>query len=351
MSHNWKNILISLDNTIREALEVINNEMLRIALVTDSEQHLVGVVTDGDIRRGLLEGCTLQDQVKRIINYEFVSAPVESTKEQLLDLMYKKDVTSIPLLKNGTVVGLETLHHALEKPKLDNPVFILAGGFGRRLHPLTDSCPKPMLHVGDKPILETVLQSFIKAGFVNFYFATHFMPEKIQEHFGDGRKWNIKIEYIYEDTPLGTGGALGLIPDSVPDLPLIVMNGDILTKVNFERLLSFHNENQAHATMCVREYDYQIPFGVVNGENGEIVDMVEKPTYQHFVNAGIYVINPEIVRSVQRNQRIDMPTLLEQQISSNKRVLMFPIHEYWLDIGRMDDFKKAQADFHALGLN
>lgn len=351
MSYNWTNVLISLDHSIREALEAINNERLKIALVTDPNRCLIGIVTDGDIRRALLDGFTLEDKVENAYNPKYISAPSNSTRDRLLELMTANDVTTIPLLKNGIVVGLETLSHALERPKLENPIFILAGGFGRRLHPLTDSCPKPMLHIGDRPILETVLQSFIKAGFVNFYFATHFMPEKIEEHFGNGEKWNVNITYIYEESPLGTGGALGLISKTVSELPLIVMNGDLLTKVDFERLLSFHNENDAEATMCVREYDYQIPFGVVNGENGEIIDMVEKPTYQYFVNAGIYVINPEIVKSVQKNQKIDMPSLLEQHISNDKRVLMFPIHEYWLDIGRMDDFHKAQADIHALDLN
>ncbi|MBT8435823.1 MAG: NTP transferase domain-containing protein, partial [Gammaproteobacteria bacterium] len=233
----------------------------------------------------------------------------------------------------------------------ENPVFIMAGGLGTRLLPLTETCPKPMLYVGDMPILEIVLRSFIKAGFYNFYIATHYMEAKIREHFGDGNQWNANIRYIHEEEPLGTGGALGLLPDDMPDLPIILMNGDILTKVDFERMLAFHGENDADATMCVREYDYQIPYGVISGEDGAIVTMVEKPTYQYFVNAGIYVVSPGIFRNVPKHCKIDMPELLEQEITNKKRILMFPIHEYWLDIGRMDDFERAQAEFHALGLD
>ena len=351
MAYRWENVLISIDSTIRDALEAINSESLRIALVVDSEQHLLSVVTDGDVRRGLLNGSNLRDKVQAIINPDFISADVDSSREILIDLMNENDVLSIPLLKNNKVVGLETLNHLLEKPKIENPVFLMAGGFGTRLRPLTDSCPKAMLSVGDKPILEIVLRSFIKAGFINFYIATHFMPEKIREHFGSGEQWGVKIDYIHEESPLGTGGALGLLPDNAPDLPLILMNGDILTKVDFERLLAFHIENNAEATMCVREYDYQIPFGVINGEEGRIIKMVEKPTYQYFVNAGIYVVSPKIFRSVPRQHNVDMPALLEQKIAANEKILMLPIHEYWLDIGRMDDFQKAQTDFHALGLS
>jgi dTDP-glucose pyrophosphorylase len=351
MAHQWENVLITEANTIREALEAINGEELRIALVVNSEQGLTGIVTDGDIRRGLLNGVNLEDSVSKVVNRDFVSADAGSPRENLIELMKQNDVLTIPLISNGVVVGIETLRHALEKPKYQNPVFLMAGGLGTRLLPLTETCPKPMLYVGKKPILEIVLGSFIKAGFFNFYISTHYMEEKIRQHFGDGSQWNANIQYIHEQEPLGTGGALGLLPDDMPDLPIIMMNGDILTKVDFERMLAFHSENNADATMCVREYDYQIPYGVISGEDGAIVTMVEKPTYQYFVNAGIYVVSPDVFRNVPKHSKVDMPELLEQEIKNNKRVLMFPIHEYWLDIGRMDDFERAQAEFHALGLD
>lgn len=351
MSNSWKNIIVQAEDTIRSALNVIDKEALRIALVVDQNQHLLGVITDGDIRRGLLRSLPLDSRVKEVMNVAPLTIQPNETKKKIIEIMEKNSVFALPIVENGKVIGLETLQEAMHKPQYNNPVFIMAGGFGTRLRPLTDNCPKPMLHIGDKPILETVIQRFINAGFVNFYISTHFMPEQIQAHFGDGSKWGINIHYVYEDSPLGTGGALGLLPKDMPDLPIIMMNGDVLTKMNFERLLEFHNENNAHATMCVREYDYQVPYGVINGKGNKIISMVEKPTQRFFINAGIYVVSQELARSVPLDHIIDMPTLLELHIGKQKDVLMFPIHEYWLDIGRMDDFNRAQADIYSLGMN
>ena len=352
MSYSWKKVLLKPESTVVEALKVIDNEALRIALVINDEQQLLGVVTDGDIRRAILNNVSLESSVTGVMSYSPTIAHVNTSKEQLIKLMESKNLLAIPLIDNDKVVGLETLHHLFEGKTYHNPVFIMAGGFGTRLRPLTDTCPKPMLKIGNKPILETVICSFIKAGFVNFYISTHYMPEQIQQHFGDGSKLGVKINYVHEDSPLGTGGALGLLPDDLPkDLPLIMMNGDVLTKVDFERLLDFHTENQADATMCVRDYDYQIPYGVINGEGNKITSMVEKPIQRFFVNAGIYVVSPRVIQSVPENYNIDMPTLLEQHMNERDNILMFPIHEYWLDIGRMDDFNRAQADIHTLGLD
>tara|TARA_B100000700_G_C15062696_1_gene866945 strand:- start:2643 stop:3698 length:1056 start_codon:yes stop_codon:yes gene_type:complete len=345
-------VCITPNSSIREALEIMNTQALRIVLVVDHDMHLKGVVTDGDIRRALLNNLGLDITVEEVMNTSPITAKQGTPKQELVAVMEEKGILSIPVVNQGKLVGLESLQHILSRPKYDNPVFLMAGGFGTRLRPLTDDCPKPMLQIGSKPILETVLQSFVKAGFRNFYISTHYMPEQIENHFGDGSKWGVSIQYVYEDSPLGTGGALGLLPKDLPDdLPLIMMNGDVLTKVDFARLLEFHCDNQADATMCVREYEYQIPYGVINGEGNRIVDMEEKPIQRFFVNAGIYVVSPAVVKSVPYNHRIDMPTILEQQIAINKQVLMFPIHEYWLDIGRMDDFNRAQIDIRSLGLN
>jgi len=352
MSHCWKNVLIKPISTLRDALEIINNEALRVVLVVDDNEHLKGVVTDGDIRRGLLKNLPLTADITQVMNINPVTSDVNTSRDDLITTMESKGILSIPLLENGRVVGLETLHGMFSQPVYQNPVFLMAGGFGTRLRPLTDTCPKPMLKIGNKPILETVIRSFIKAGFVNFYISTHYMPEQIEQHFGDGSELGVSITYVYERSPLGTGGALGLLPDDLPkDLPLIMMNSDVLTKVDFQRLLEFHLENQADATMCVREYDYQIPYGVINGVGNKIISMVEKPIQRFFVNAGIYVVSPRVIESVPANHHIDMPTLLEQHMNERENVLMFPIHEYWLDIGRMDDFNRAQIDIHTLGLD
>ncbi|EAP95034.1 MULTISPECIES: nucleotidyltransferase family protein [Vibrio] len=352
MSHEWKNVQLVPSSTILDALDILDKEALRVVLVINDKGCLIGVVTDGDIRRGLLNKLSLNDEISTVMNTSPITATLGTSREQLIELMELKGILSIPLVsESGVVVGLETLQDILSHPLVKNPVFIMAGGFGTRLRPLTDNCPKPMLKIGDKPILETVIRSFIKAGFVNFYISTHYMPEQIQDHFGNGEEYGVSIQYVHEEQPLGTGGALGLLPDDLPkELPIIMINGDVLTKVDFKRLLDFHLENDADATMCVREYDYQIPYGVINGEGNKITSMVEKPVQRFFVNAGIYVVSPRVINSVPQNYNIDMPTLLEQHMKEREKVLMFPIHEYWLDIGRMDDFNRAQADIHALGI-
>ena len=250
MSHNWKKILIPSTSSIKDVLKIIDQEAMKLALVVDSENVLLGTVTDGDIRRALISDISLSTPVENIMNSSPVVANASTPRSKLLAIMEEKELLSIPLLDDGKVVGLETLHHVLQQNKYENPVFLMAGGFGTRLKPLTDNCPKPLLNVGDRPILETTLLSFIKYGFSNFYISTHYLPAMIREHFGDGEKWGVSIKYVHEDQPLGTGGALGLLPDDLPDLPVIIMNGDILTKINYENLLEFHNEK----TVGTRQY-------------------------------------------------------------------------------------------------
>ncbi|MGI1677491.1 MAG: nucleotidyltransferase family protein [Cellvibrionaceae bacterium] len=350
MSHSWKNILVKLDSSLRDVLSILDKTSLRVVIVISDDQELLGVITDGDVRRALLRGKGLDSIAKEIMNINPITASPSISKKELIKLMEVKDILSIPLVENNIVVGLETLHHMLEQPRYDNPVYLVAGGLGTRLRPLTDVNPKPMLSVGEKPILETLLNQFIDAGFYNFFISTHYMPEKILNHFGDGSRWGVKIEYLHEEVPLGTGGALGLLPKNIPDLPLIMMNGDVLTKVDFQQLLSFHCKSNGAATMCVREYEYQVPYGVIKGKANKVVSMEEKPIQRFFVNAGIYVLNPEIYKAVPRNSNIDMPNLLEKFMHKNIDIIMFPIHEYWLDIGRMDDFERAQADIINLGI-
>lgn len=349
MSYNWEKAFVEPSSSIRDALAVIDSESLRVALVVNDERELLGVVTDGDIRRGILSGINVDDLVSKVMNQDPVVAGLDSTKEELVNLMNRLDLLAIPIVDSGKIVGLQTLHDTLTKKKKDNPIFIMAGGFGKRLRPLTDNCPKPMLNVGDRPILHLLIDHFVNHGFYKFYISTHYLPQVITEYFGDGSQFGVEIHYVHEDLPLGTGGALGLLPDGLPSLPLIMINGDILTKVDFDKLLQFHDEHNAVATMCVREYEYQVPFGVIESDGIYINSMVEKPAHRFFVNAGVYVVTPEIYQGIKCNEKIDMPTLLESYISRGEKVLQFPIHEYWLDIGRMDDFKRAQLDIEALG--
>ena len=342
---HWHTILLSPVATIREAMRVLDQGALRIVLICDVEQKLLGTVTDGDVRRALLADANMQDPVTRVMNIHSVSATASINREQRLKLMKQYDLTAIPILDDDRrVLGVETLYQAMQPEPLDNPVFIMAGGFGTRLQPLTDHCPKPMLRVGDKPMLEHLINQFISHGFHNFYISTHYLPEIIRNHFGDGSRWNVSIQYVHEDIPLGTGGALGLLPMNLPDLPIIMMNGDVLTKLNYAKLLHHHEKHKFDATVCVREDEHRVPFGVIETEEQLITNMVEKPTYRYKINTGIYVLNPEVVASVQTDQRIDMPTLLEKHRAYNKRIGTYTCYDYWLDIGQMKDYQKAQSD-------
>lgn len=348
MTINWKKVVIESSVSIKGALKVIDKEALRVALVVESNK-LVGIVTDGDIRRGILKGIDLIDPVKKVMNKTPLSANVNLSTAELKKLMQQKQILSLPLVdEQGQLVGLKTLHETLSIEKRENPVFIMAGGFGTRLRPLTDNCPKPMLKVGDKPMLETLINHFKSHGFYKFYISTHYLPEVIVDYFGDGSSFEVEITYVHEETPLGTGGALSLLPRSLPNEPLILINGDILTNVDFSKVLDFHIKYKCDATMCVRDYEIKIPFGVIEGEGHEITAIVEKPTYRYFVNAGIYIISNKIISSLPNNEYLDMPTLFEKKQQKGFKTLKFPIHEYWLDVGRHDDFKKAQIDIHEL---
>jgi dTDP-glucose pyrophosphorylase len=341
----WRKALVNNDVTLEQAIEVLDKAALRIALVVDEKGKLLGTLTDGDVRRALLKHLPLETPVNQVMNDQPKTAEQAWTESRILAVMERHELLQLPLIDaDRRVVGLANLHDILNKHRHDNPVFLMAGGFGTRLRPLTNNCPKPMLKVGDKPILEQILLNFVEAGFHRFYISTHYMPEVIRDYFGDGQKWGVSIQYVHEETPLGTGGALGLLPRDEIDQPLFMMNGDLLTSLNLHSFLEFHESHGGVATMCVREYEHQVPYGVITSEGTHIKSMVEKPVHRFFVNAGIYLLDPDLVKSVKPGTRIDMPTLLEQQIDDGKTVNMFPIHEYWLDIGRMDDFNKAQTE-------
>ncbi|RNB53841.1 CBS domain-containing protein [Brevibacillus gelatini] len=343
---DWRDLLVSPHTPIRHTLEIIDKSARQIALVVDENNKLLGTVTDGDIRRGLLKGLTLQDSTSLIMNsFPTVASPYD-TRENILALMKIKKIHQVPIVdEDGFIVHVEVLNDLLRPVKKDNWVVLMAGGLGTRLHPLTYDCPKPLLKVGNKPLLETILQSFIDQGFHRFYLSVKYKAEMIQQHFGDGSKWGVTIRYLEEQESLGTAGALSLLPEKPSD-PFFVMNGDLLTKVNFEQLLDFHKTYQAQATMCVREYDYQVPYGVVRLDKHRLISIEEKPTQRYFVNAGIYVLNPAVLEYIPQNQFFDMPSLFEHVMKdSQQQAIAFPIREYWLDIGRMADFEKANLEF------
>jgi dTDP-glucose pyrophosphorylase len=342
---NWKTVAVPPDTPLEAAIAALDKGGLGIVLVTAADDLLLGTVTDGDVRRALLRHKAMDTPVSEIMCVTPQVADLNWSREKLLAAMESTRLMQLPVVEAGRrVVGIETLHDMLGHGRLDNPVFLMAGGFGKRLYPLTQDCPKPMLKVGDKPILELILQGFADAGFHRFYISTHYLPEVIRDHFGDGSRWNVSVQYVHEDAPLGTGGALGLLPHDEIDQPLFLMNGDLLTRVDYRSLLDFHERHEGSATLCVREYEHQIPYGVIQSDGNRIKAIVEKPVQRHFISAGIYLLSPELVRRVAPGERIDMPTLLEREIGAGRDVNMFPVHEYWLDIGRMDDFQRAQQE-------
>lgn len=344
---DWKDTLSPATASIRDTIARIDATSLQICLVVDDSGRLIGTVTDGDVRRAILENISVDEPVEKIMFRDPKTARVGDRNSQLLALIKEHHVLQVPILDDdGRVCDLahiDELHQS--SAQRDNWIVLMAGGLGKRLSPLTNDAPKPLLHVGDKPILETIIESFVRHNFYRFYISVNYKAEMIKEYFGTGKKWGVEIRYIHEDQPLGTAGALALINER-PKSPMIVMNGDLLTRVNFNHLLDYHYKKQASATMCVREYDVQVPYGVVRLEGDKIKSIDEKPIHRFFVNAGIYVLNPSLIDSIPKAQPFDMTSLFELISESNEDTsVAFPVREYWLDIGHMDDFNQANWDF------
>lgn len=343
--NRWQMARIAPDRCIRDAIRTIDEGAIQIAFVVDGDNRLLGTVTDGDIRRGILHGVALEEPVTRVMNPHPTTARADEGRDTILERMKQTRLHQIPVVDGqGRLVTVEILDELLQARHRDNWVVLMAGGLGSRLRPLTDECPKPLLKVGSKPLLEIILENFLEYGFRKFYISVNYKAEMVKEHFGDGSRWGIEIRYVHEDQRLGTAGALSLLPER-PALPLIVMNGDLLTKVNFQHLLDFHAEHRARGTMCVREYDFQVPYGVVRIDHHRILGIDEKPVQRFFVNAGIYVLEPEALDLIPPAAYFDMPELFTRLIDRKQETAVFPIREYWLDIGHMEDFARANGDF------
>ena len=336
---------VDSNSIIKEALNIINRGGISIAVVVDDKFKVVGTITDGDIRRGLLSGLNLNDSIKNIYSKQPTLAHCNDSKETIVQKAISKMLYQIPIVDNeGKLVDIEDLATLLKVNTRRNRVILMAGGLGTRLRPLTENTPKPLLSVGNKPILETIIENFEKYGFSNITISVNYKADMIKEYFGDGSKFNVNIDYIEETKRLGTAGALSLIKQR-PQEPFFVMNGDLLTNVNFTHLLDYHSFENSVATMCVREYDIQIPYGVIELDNHRIKSIEEKPIHKFFANAGIYVLSPQVFDYIPKNKFYDMPTLFEDILKDDIKALSFPIHEYWLDIGRMSDFEQAQSEY------
>jgi dTDP-glucose pyrophosphorylase len=342
---DWQSALISSSSTFREAIEIIDRSALQVGLVVDDKRRLLGMITDGTIRRSILRGVAMEENIQKVMFTSFKSASVSDSREKILAIMKKENIRHIPILDgDGVIHGLKVMMDMLEAERKENVVVLMAGGLGTRLRPLTEKCPKPLLKVGDKPILETILQGFAAQGFYRFYLSVNYCSKMIKDYFGTGHKWDVEIEYLEEDRPLGTAGALSLLPKR-PDLPFFVMNGDLLTKIDFESLLDFHLGHETAATMCVRQYDYQIPYGVVRFEGVQLKGIDEKPIHKFFVNAGIYALSPETLDSIPENQFFDMPSLFHVLEEKRMKTTVFPVREYWMDIGQIKDYERANGEY------
>jgi len=349
MIKNWKETLVFETERIVKAVEILQTTALQIILVVDKNSKLVGVVSDGDIRRAILNGQDFSGSVREIMNPTPVVVTREDSREKVLELFREKVITRIPVVdRDGRVIDLYRFELFINSTSKPNPIIIMAGGLGSRLGELTEEVPKPLLKVGGKPILETILQSCIEQGFHNFYLSVNYKSEMIKNFFQNGEKWGVRINYLEEDKRLGTAGALKLLDYENNDIPFIVINGDILTKVDFTSLIKDHNENNSCATMCVKEFDFQVPYGVIEIVQNMIHKICEKPLHKFLVNAGIYMLSPKILKYILSNEYLDMTQLFNTAIENGEVITVFPIHEYWLDIGKIQDFERAQTEYHQI---
>jgi dTDP-glucose pyrophosphorylase len=348
-NRNLAECCIRLENSLREAVAAISLNRTGIVVLVDEDRKLLGTLTDGDVRRALLAGMDLTTPLSKLVRDRVpIWSSLDADYATLVALLHTKEIRQIPLLDaNGRVADLVTLEDLLPGEVVPLQAVIMAGGFGQRLHPLTENMPKPMLPVGDKPIMELIIGQLREFGIRKVNVTTHYEPEKIRDYFGDGQAFGVDLNYVPEESPLGTAGALSLMDEKTE--PLLVINGDILTQVDFRSMLSFHREQRAVITVGVRQYDLQVPYGVVESDGVVVTGLREKPVLNFFVNAGIYLLEPAVHQFIPSGQRFDMTDLIKILLKEGHLVASFPIVEYWLDIGQHADYAKAQEDVKTWG--
>lgn len=338
---NWRDYLLPKDATILDAIVVL--EKNQCLMIVDAEECILGTITDRDIRKALLKQVSLNSSICEAMNKSptTLSFPLET--EEIRQKLGKMTFEQFPVVDSQQkVMGLHT-NQELMQVRFPNTVVLMAGGLGSRLSPMTEECPKPLLKVGHQPVLETIIEGFLENGFHRFMISVNYQSEMIENYFQDGRQWGVSIDYLRENEALGTAGALSLLDESL-EHPIIVMNGDLLTKLNFRNLLEFHQDHDALITMCVREYDFQVPYGVVELDGSFATALEEKPLHKFFVNAGVYVVNPEVLSSIPKNQFYNMTDVIIPLLEK-KKVSSFPIHEYWIDIGKVEDYQQAHGEY------
>ena len=343
---DFRSILVAPSLTIEETIRVMDAGAMALALVVDGGGKLLGTVTDGDVRRGLLRGIHLTDSVEQIMHAGPTAAPPGTPRDEILRILRHRDLEHLPIVdEQGRVVGLELLGDLIGQPPVkENPIVILAGGQGTRLRPLTADTPKPLLAVGNRPVLEVLIQRIAEYGFKNFLVSVNYLADRIEACLSDGGRLGVAIRYVRESEPLGTAGPIRLAKEDLT-LPFLVVNGDLLTKANFDHLLAHHITRGCDLTVGIKEYAQRIPYGVVRLEGGHVVAMEEKPLHSCFINAGMYVLDPGVISLIPERGRFDMPDLIRTLLDRGGRVVGFPVQEYWLDIGEHEDYRRANGEY------
>ena len=337
-------LIVRPEDKILTAMKVLDAGGKQVALVVDGDRRLVATLTDGDVRRGLLNGVGLDAPVHKVMCANPVTVRFGELPETMRQIMRAHGIHQIPVLNaDGVPCGLAVFDEVEGNIVRDTRVVLMAGGLGTRLRPLTEDLPKPMLPVGDKPLLELIIQNFVAQGFRNFDISVNYRREAIQSYFGDGRQFGCSIEYVVEQDRMGTAGALSLLPKR-PTEPFLVMNADLLTSANFSTMLDHHAEHGAPATVGAREYTVEVPFGVVTCDGERLTEIIEKPVHRHLVNAGIYALSPDALDHLEPGRAADMPDLLKRIMRSGEQVSVFPLREYWLDIGAFSDLVSAREE-------
>lgn len=334
--------------SVRDAIAAIDRSGRQIALVADETGRLLATVTDGDVRRGILKGVDLDGPVAQVMHTAPTTVTVGAPEAETRALIRARKLHHVPVIDgDGCLVDLATVDDLFGVTPKDTRVVLMAGGLGKRLRPLTETVPKPMLTVGGKPLLEQIIGVFAEQGFWRISVSVNYRREMIEAHFGDGRAFGVEIDYVQEDRAMGTAGALSLLKDR-PDAPFIVMNGDLLVSLQFSELLAFHGDTGALGTMVVREYEQQVPYGVVRAEGHVMTGIEEKPIERYYVNGGIYVLSPAALDLIPEGEPMDMPSLLTRITEEGSRVSVYPLRDYWRDIGRIDDLEAARTEFDSV---
>lgn len=337
----WRQAILTANATIQQAIRNLDQVGIRIVLVVNEAGELEGTVSDGDIRRGLLKGLDLNSPITSIIHRNAMVVPPEMGREMVMQLMIANKIQQIPVVdEHHHIIGLHVWDEITTPPTRSNLMVIMAGGMGTRLRPHTENCPKPMVLVAGKPMLEHIIERAKLEGFSHFVLAIHYLGHMIEDYFGNGEHLGVRIDYLREKYPLGTAGALALL-NPQPEAPFVVTNGDVITDIHYGELLDFHIRHNAAATMAVRVHEWQHPFGVVQTQGVEIVGFEEKPVARSHINAGVYVLAPDALDVLSADAHCDMPTLFERLQAKAKRTVAYPMHEPWLDVGRPDDLSRA----------